>query len=94
MGFDTVNSAISGRPDAERALSLYMEAQAEAMGMQTRRLPVSGGGFNLLVTHEVDVQAPWLLFESHLDTVSVEGMTVGPFAGRIEDGRMLWTGDV
>ena len=92
VGFDTVNSAISGRPDAERALSLYMEAQAEAMGMQTRRLPVSGGGFNLLVTHEVDVQAPWLLFESHLDTVSVEGMTVGPFAGRIEDGRMYGRG--
>ena len=47
IGFDTVNSAISGKPDAERALSVYLEGQAEAMGLDTRRLPVTGEGFNL-----------------------------------------------
>ena len=92
VGFDTVNSAISGKPDAERALSVYMEGQAEAMGLDTHRLPVTGDGFNLLVTHQVDRQAPWLLFESHMDTVSVEGMTVDPFGGRILDGRMFGRG--
>ena len=51
IGFDTVNSAISGKPDAERALSVYLEGQAEAMGLDARRLPVTGEGFNLLVTH-------------------------------------------
>ncbi len=92
VGFDTVNSAISGKPDAERALSLYMEGQAQAMGLDTRRLPATGEGFNLLVTHQVDRKAPWLLFESHLDTVSVDGMTVDPFEGRIADGRMYGRG--
>ena len=92
VGFDTVNSAISGKPDAERALSVYMEGQAEAMGLDTRRLPVTGDGFNLLVTHQVDRQAPWLLFESHLDTVSVDGMTVDPFEGRILGGRLYGRG--
>lgn len=92
VGFDTVNSAISGRPDAERALSAYMESQAQAMGLDTRRLPVAGDGFNLLVSCQVNVRAPWLLFESHLDTVSVDGMTVDPFEGRIADGRLYGRG--
>ena len=92
VGFDTVNTAISGKPDAERALSGYMEGQALAMGLDTRRLPVTGDGFNLLVSHQVDARAPWLLFESHLDTVSVDGMTVDPFEGRIADGKMYGRG--
>ena len=92
VGFDTVNSAISGKLDAERALSVYLEAQAEAMGLETSRLPVTGDGFNLLVTRQMDGKAPWLLFESHLDTVSVDGMTVDPFGGQIAGGRMYGRG--
>ena len=90
--FDTVNSAISGKPDAELELALHMEEQADAMGLETLRLSVTGNGFNLLVSHTVSVDAPWLLFESHLDTVSVEGMTVPPFNGVIRDGRMYGRG--
>ena len=92
VGFDTVNSNISGRPDAELALAQYLEAQAQALGLATRRLPVSGESFNLLVSHQVTDGAPWLLFESHLDTVSVEGMTIDPFAARIEGGRLYGRG--
>ena len=90
--FDTVNSAISGKPDAERDLSLYLETQAEHMGLHMQRLPVSGEGFNLLVTHQIAENAPWILFESHLDTVSVEGMTIHPFEGQIKNGRMYGRG--
>jgi acetylornithine deacetylase len=90
--FDTVNSAISGKPDVELDLSLHLEAQAGAMGLKAQRLPVSGAGFNLLVSHIVSDDAPWVLFESHLDTVSVEGMTVPPFEGVIENGRMYGRG--
>ena len=73
VGFDTVNSNISGVIDAELALSKYLEDLARDMGLATQRLPVSREGFNLLVSHEMAAEAPWLLFESHLDTVSVEG---------------------
>ena len=92
VGFDTVNSNISGAADAELALSKYLDDLARDMGLATRRLPVSGQGFNLLVSHEVAAEAPWLLFESHLDTVSVEGMTVDPFAGAIRGGRLYGRG--
>ena len=92
VAFDTVNSNISGKPDAELALAQYLESLARALGFDTERLPVSGLGFNLLVTRRVAEGAPWLLFESHLDTVSVEGMTIDPFAGRIEEGRLYGRG--
>jgi len=53
VGFDTVNSTISGKPVSELARSQYLESQANAMGLTIRRLPVSGEGFNLLVSHRV-----------------------------------------
>lgn len=92
VGLDTVNSRISGRSHAERALSEYLETLAVQWGMETRRLPVDDGSFNLLVMHRVSDAAPWLMFESHLDTVSIEGMTIDPFAARIEHGKMYGRG--
>lgn len=90
--FDTVNGNISGRPDAERELSCHMEGQARAMGFETSRLPVGDAGFNLLVTCRYGGDRPWLLFESHLDTVSVSDMTIDPFAGEVRDGRIYGRG--
>ena len=92
VGYDTVNSSISGLPDAELELSRFLETQAGLIGLETQRLPVSGEGFNLLVSHRVGAESPWLLFESHLDTVSVEGMTVDPFAGLVEGSRLYGRG--
>ena len=37
-------------------------------------------------------ERPWLLFDSHLDTVSVQGMTIDPFGGVIEGDKMYGRG--
>lgn len=92
VGIDTVNATLCGRADPELPLSLFLESTAESFGLATRRLPVSGEGFNLLVAYERDPRARWLLCESHLDTVGVEGMTVPPFQGRVVGGRVLGRG--
>ncbi|MFH1571826.1 MAG: M20 family metallopeptidase [Gemmatimonadota bacterium] len=92
VGFDTVNSRISGRPHAEADLARYLAEVAAAAGFQTQQLPVDDGSHNLLVTCEVDAAAPWLLFESHLDTVSVAEMTIDPFGAVIADGRICGRG--
>jgi len=92
VSFDTVNSHISGKADAELELSIFLESYAQNLGFTTRRLPVTANGFNLLVSHQVSDQAPWLLFESHLDTVSVAGMTIDPFAGEIRQERLYGRG--
>ena len=92
VSFDTVNHNISGKADAEVELARYLEEVAGGMGLQTRRLPIAGESFNLLVTHQVDADGPWLLFESHLDTVTVAGMTIDPFVAEIGEGRITGRG--
>ncbi len=92
VGYNTVNTHISGKPHAERELACYLDEVARQMGLTTRRLPVAGDDFTLLVSCEVNDASPWVLFESHLDTVSVAGMTVAPFDGRIENGRIFGRG--
>lgn len=92
VGFDTVNANISGRANAELPLAIYLEDLAQAFALQVQRLPVADEGFNLLVSCRADEAAPWLLFESHLDTVTAEAMTVDPFAAEIRAGRLYGRG--
>lgn len=79
VAFDSVNENFGGPPGGEARLAAEIERCARHWGLRCTRLPVADGTFNLLVSHEVSETAEWLLFESHLDTVSAEGMTVPPF---------------
>ena len=79
VSFNTVNEHFGGPVGGEQRLVVALEQLATAWGLRSRRLPVAPGRDNLLIFHETSPGAEWLLFESHLDTVSVEGMTVPPF---------------
>src|SRR5437868_6462449 len=90
--FNTVNANYATVAAPEAPLCAYLESLAKKMGFETRRMAVPGQADNLLVTHRVAADKPWLLFESHMDTVVVDGMTVEPFAATIEGGRMWGRG--
>jgi len=90
VSFDTVNSVITGRSFPEKPLLEYLEALARSMGFETRRMTVPEGGENLVLTHRISPTAPWLMFISHMDTVSTAGMTIDPTGGKIERGR-IWS---
>lgn len=80
VSIETVNPDCGGPAGGEAALAAHLERLAQHWGLATRRCPVGpDGAFNLLVTSEAAPGAEWLLFESHLDTVGVAGMTVAPF---------------
>ncbi len=85
----TVNSVVSGDPLTEQKQVEHNERLAQALGFTTRRLPIAGRADNLLVTLEIDPALPWLLFESHMDTVAIDGMTIDPLAAELRDGR-IW----
>lgn len=87
--FDTVTKSVSGRADPERALGDWLVALAQHWGMPTRDLPVDGNAPNRLILAELDPQRPWLMLDSHLDTVGVAGMTIDPFGGEARNGR-IW----
>jgi acetylornithine deacetylase len=89
ISFDTVNAGISGKTTPEAPLVDCLEELAGSSGFETRRLAVPGQSDELLVQFQRDPSLPWVLFDSHLDTVSVEGMVIEPFAGQARDGR-IW----
>lgn len=89
---DSVNGALAGGSNAEAELCDYLESVASGWGLSTKRLPVTGRSDQLLVTHQTEAARPWLLFDSHMDTVAVEGMTIDPFGGELSDGRIYGRG--
>lgn len=92
VAFDTVNASISHKTEPERELAIYLESLASSWGLASRRCPVPSGGFNLFLSCEVSADAPWLLFDSHLDTVSTEGMVIDPLQALFRDGRIYGRG--
>lgn len=92
IAIDTANERPAGQPGREGALVDYLEHVASSTGLRTGRLRVAGEPPNLLTVCEVSADAPWVLFVSHMDTVSVEGMTIDPFAGEVRDGRIRGRG--
>lgn len=76
---NTVNPRLGGPPEGQLHLVDLIAAWAGRWGLSVRRFPVGRGEDNLLVFCEPSPSAPWLLFDSHLDTVAAEGMTVPPF---------------
>lgn len=92
IGFDSVTPAVSGRSLAEQPLAEWLANVAAAWGLKSAWLPVEGFCPNLLVTTPEKPGKPWLLFDSHLDTVGTDGMTVDPFAGELRDSRLYGRG--
>lgn len=96
VSFDTVNEYTSGVDFPELMMLEYLEIIALEWGLKTNRLPIAANAlaasYNLLITYEVSETAPWIVFESHADTVSVDGMTVKPFSGLVEEGRIYGRG--
>lgn len=89
---NTVNPALRDGSDGEGELIEYLERLAEIWSLPRRRLSVAGHADQLLITVEVESTLPWLLFDSHVDTVSVAGMTIDPFAGHVLDGKVWGRG--
>lgn len=89
---NSVNADLPGNAGGEGVLVKILGDIAKAWGLKTSRHPVPGQCDQLLVTCLVDPALPWLLFDSHLDTVAVEGMTIDPFGGKIEGKKMLGRG--
>ncbi len=96
IAFDTVNEHISERHFPERKMMEQLEIYALQWGFQVSRLPIVNGSpdsaFNLLITYQARKDAPWILFESHADTVDVNNMTVNPFIAEVIDGRLYGRG--
>ena len=80
--------AIAGEARYARLLASDLEARGFRI---TWHEPVAGRP-NFIARHGPARPRRRLLVEAHLDTQSIEGMTVAPFGGEIRDGRLYGRG--
>ncbi|MEM6259868.1 MAG: M20/M25/M40 family metallo-hydrolase [Planctomycetota bacterium] len=89
---DTVNSALTGKAEAEAELVDLLAKFAGRWMLEVEILPVDGQADQLLLTLRAGSDRPWVLFDSHLDTVAVEHMSIDPFGAELREGRLYGRG--
>jgi len=67
------------------------EAELRSLGVSVIRQPVAPGRDNLIATFDGGGSST-ILLEAHTDTVPVDGMTIDPFGGVIEGGKLFGRG--
>jgi len=74
----------------EKVIAEHLSEKLTNWGAETELREVLPGRPNLLAKFPTDkADKPRLLFAPHLDTVSIKGMTIDPFAGELREGK-IW----
>ncbi len=91
VAIDSVNenNTQGDRDQSERRMSAFVCEWLEGLGMEVRRFEMMPGRDNLVAHWPEQTAATSLAFQSHMDTVSVNNMTIDPFGAEVRDGR-LW----
>lgn len=79
-------------PGGEKAMADYLHRLLAPLGFRCEQVEVEPGRPNFIARAPGDENRPRILLGPHLDTVSVAGMTVDPFAAEISDGKMWGRG--
>jgi len=91
IALPSVNPVYDGASSGEGAVAAYVEAWATGVGLPADPQNVFPGRDNILVRVAGPEGAPVLLYEAHMDTVGVDGMTA-PFTPAVRDGRVYGRG--
>jgi len=77
----------------EARLGNFLYDLAHAWKLDAQRLPFPGHPDQVLIGVDGSRDdAPLLLFDSHMDTVATDGMTIDPFSGDIDGGMLFGRG--
>lgn len=87
---DSVNPAYGGPGEGE--LGRWVRRFFEARGIEVAEQEVWPGRLNVIARLPGRDRTRRVVLEAHLDTVSVQGMTIDPFVPRIADGRLYGRG--
>lgn len=76
----------------EKALADYVAERLAGVGFSIEWHEVLAGRPNLVARYGPSAPRRSLLFEAHLDTQGVQGMTIPPFEGFVRNGRLYGRG--
>jgi acetylornithine deacetylase len=91
----SVNPALEEGGAAEGEAARAAAGWLDGWGFESTLQEVAPGRFNVVARHppaSARATGPTLLFNGHLDTVGVQGMTIPPFEGRVDGDRLLGRG--
>lgn len=90
VSIPSVNPALAPGGAGEAVMAEVAADLLAGWGFETRGYEVRPGRWNVVA--RLEGEGPTLLFNGHLDTVGVEGMTVDPFGAVVENGRLVGRG--
>jgi acetylornithine deacetylase ArgE len=76
----------------EERVSAYLEQYLRDLGVTVERQPVAPLRENIVARSHSPSAKRTIVFEAHQDTVPVEQMTIDPFGGEIQNGRLYGRG--
>ncbi len=94
---NSVNAFYDGGP-GEAAIARYVERFFQERGIETWRQHVLDANDTTEARCNVIARIPGrnssrrIMFEAHMDTVSIQGMSIQPFEPNVSDGRMFGRG--
>jgi acetylornithine deacetylase len=91
VAINSINPAYPGGVP-ESALALYIERYFAALSIDTSRQPVAPDRFNVLARLPGHNPSRRIVLEAHMDTVSVDGMSIPPFEPALSAGRLYGRG--
>ena len=76
----------------EHRIAVYVQKWLEARGLKPFRLECGDGRTNIIARLEGAHSSPVLLWDAHMDTVPVAGMTISPFEPSLREGKIFGRG--
>jgi acetylornithine deacetylase/succinyl-diaminopimelate desuccinylase family protein len=90
---NSINSSYEGGP-GEKEVAAYVRLFFEQRGIEVWEQEVFPGRNNVIARVPGDDSSRRIVFEAHMDTVSIKGMTIDPFDPVIRDGKLHGRGSV
>lgn len=92
VAIPSVNPGLPGGTDGERGMADYLIRFFADAGIECEQWKALSGRPNVVATLPGRDPGRAVLFECHMDTATVEGMTIEPFQPVVKDGKVFGRG--